>query len=169
MTIRLYFDTSALLKEFVQEIGSDLVDKAVSAARQSRIQIVTSVWSINETIAVVDRLSRRPQNPISQAEKQQIIAALAERVKSSGQYASYRLASIDHAIVAGSRVLIDKLHISPDDALHVYTAFIFDCEFFLVHDGRLVSRLKGDPIEGMKVIDLADTNDRRLLESRLAL
>jgi predicted nucleic acid-binding protein len=30
----LYFDTSSLIKEFVQEAGSDLIDKVTTAARE---------------------------------------------------------------------------------------------------------------------------------------
>jgi predicted nucleic acid-binding protein len=53
----LYFDTSALLKEFVNEIGSDLVSK-ITSTNTNDIQIISSVWSINEAISVIDRLTK---------------------------------------------------------------------------------------------------------------
>jgi predicted nucleic acid-binding protein len=53
----LYFDTSALLKEFVNEIGSDLVSK-ITSSNTNNIQIISSVWSINEAMSVIDRLTK---------------------------------------------------------------------------------------------------------------
>ena len=43
MTKRVYFDTSALIKEFVPEVGSDLIEAIARAARQNKLQILSSV------------------------------------------------------------------------------------------------------------------------------
>jgi predicted nucleic acid-binding protein len=168
----VYFDTSALIKEFVDEVGSDLIDKVTTAAREPSIQIVSSVWSLNEAIAVVDRLSRNKDNTeehkLSKTEQQEIIATIAERVRNSRQDANFFFQPIDHRIVANSRILIDGYHISPDDALHLYTAWIRDCDYFLVQDEKLTKRAPKE-IDNMRVIDLADERDRKYLESQLGL
>jgi predicted nucleic acid-binding protein len=56
---RLYFDTSAVIKEFAPEVGSELIDKLTTKAREGDIQIVSSVWMINEALAVIDRKFRK--------------------------------------------------------------------------------------------------------------
>ncbi len=56
----VYFDTSAIIKEFVPEVGSDLIDDVSNAAEAGNLQIITSTWSINEAVAVIDRLTRNP-------------------------------------------------------------------------------------------------------------
>lgn len=33
---------------------------------------------------------------------------------------------------------IDIFYISPDNALHLYTAFIYDCDYFLIHDRKII-------------------------------
>lgn len=167
MKKRLYFDTSAIIKEFVIEEGSDLVDRVTTLARTGDIQIISSVWTINETIAVVDRLTRRPKNALSRTEQQEIMATFAERMRSSDEHATFRFALIDHALVTGSRLLIDSYHISADDALHIYTAFIYDCNYLLIHDNKIVSRLKTDPIQGMEIIDLGSEADCQHLLNQL--
>lgn len=169
MKKRLYFDTSAIVKEFVDEEGSELVDKITTAAREGGVQIISSVWAINETLAVVDRLTRRPQNPLSTSEQQEIIATFSERIRGTDENAPFRFAPIDHAIVAYSRQVIDGYHISADDALHVYTAFIYDCNYFLIHDNKIVHRLKQDPVEAMEIIDLGNEADIKHLANQLAL
>lgn len=38
MTVRLYYDTSALVKLFVRETGSDLIDKIEDSTNESRLK-----------------------------------------------------------------------------------------------------------------------------------
>jgi hypothetical protein len=59
--VRLYFDTSTLIKEFRNEIGSDLISKLTSTDRYD-LQIISSIWTINEIIGIIDRLSRTINN-----------------------------------------------------------------------------------------------------------
>lgn len=165
----VYFDTSAVIKEFVPEVGSDLVDDVSIAAKAGKLQVVMSVWSINEAVAVIDRLTRRPKDPLSQSERQQIIATFAERIRDSNEDASYRITPIEHVIVTESRLLIDQIHISPDDALHLYTGWIYDCDYFFIHDKKIVEKLKKVSIQGMKLINLADAKDRALARRELSV
>ncbi|MEW5840193.1 MAG: hypothetical protein AB1753_04240, partial [Thermoproteota archaeon] len=72
-------------------------------------------------------------------------------------------------LVAKSRLLIDGYPISADDALHVYTAFIYDCDFLLMHDNRIVTPLKADPLTRLEVIDLGSRADREYLRRQLNL
>jgi predicted nucleic acid-binding protein len=171
---RVYFDTSAVIKEFVLEKGSELIDKITNAARDQKLQIVSSVWSINESIAVIDRLSRQKfeetGNPkLSTREKQEIISTFVERVLGSDENSNFFFAPIAHEIVSKSRVLIDGYHISADDALHVYTAYIFDCTFFLIHDYKTVNRIKKGLEKDIKVIDLGEDSDIQYVTSELKL
>lgn len=169
MKKRVYFDTSAVIKEFVPEVGSDLVDSVSNAAKEGRLQIITSAWSINEAIAVFDRLTRRPVDPLSRAEQQQIIATLVERFRDTYEHAAFRIAPIEHVIVASSRLLINELHISADDALHVYTGWVYDCDYFFIHDSKIVSRVKAAQPEGMKIVDLGNQQDRDAVREELGL
>jgi hypothetical protein len=128
-----------------------------------------SIWSINEAIAVIDRLTRRPVDPLKRSEQQQIIATFVDRIRGSSENASYRIAPIEHIVVTNSRLLIDQLHISPDDALHVYTAWIYDCDYYFIHDNKIVKRLKAASLEGMRIIDLDNEQDRVLARRELGL
>jgi hypothetical protein len=70
-------------------------------------------------------------------------------------------------MITESRLLIDQLHISADDALHIYTGWIYDCGYFFIHDKKIVKRLKEASIQGMTVIDLGDQKDREIARSEL--
>jgi hypothetical protein len=57
--ILLYFDTSALVTEFHNEIYSDLVSKIITSTNKNDLQIISSILTINEIIAVMDKISQK--------------------------------------------------------------------------------------------------------------
>jgi predicted nucleic acid-binding protein len=155
------------MKEFITEVGSDLIDAVTTAAREGKLQVISSVWAVNEVIAVIDRKVRKKE--LTTIEVQTIIATLTQRIKDSIQNASFFFAPLEHQIVAYSRLLIDEYHISPDDALHLYTSWIYDCEYFLIHDRKIINRIKSRIAEGMTIIDLDSEKDRMYLAAQLGL
>jgi predicted nucleic acid-binding protein len=169
----IYFDTSALIKEFApKEVGYDLIDKITTAARQdsSRMQIVSSVWAINEAVAVIDRKNRNKE--ITPVEMQTVIAALSQRIKDSSENTSFRFAPVEHGMIAKSRLLIAQYHISADDALHLYTGWLYDCDYLLFHDKKImrIKPLISQASNGnVNLIDLGDVADRKRVESQLSL
>jgi predicted nucleic acid-binding protein len=57
--ILLYFDTSALVTEFHNEIDSDLVSKIITSTNRNDLQIISSILIINEIIEVMDKISQK--------------------------------------------------------------------------------------------------------------
>jgi predicted nucleic acid-binding protein len=168
----LYFDTSALIKEFDErEAAHDLMNNVTTAAREGKLQIILSSWTINEANAVFDRKHHR-RKEITKIEMQTIIATLSQRIRDSVEHSDFRIAPVEQVIVANSRMLIEHYHISADDALHLYTAWLYDCDFFLAHDDDFV-RVKHHqqpPLELQNmIIDLADETDRKRIESQFNL
>jgi predicted nucleic acid-binding protein len=56
---KIFFDSSVYVKAFTQESGIEIVSQLFQLAYDKRIQILLSVWAINETISAVDRKHRR--------------------------------------------------------------------------------------------------------------
>jgi hypothetical protein len=102
----LYFDTSALLKEFVNEIGSDLISK-ITSPNTNDIQIISSVWSIKKPKNVI---LEPPYLAISTV--QLIILHLYEGSEPN-ENSFFRFVYLNHAIITDSRVLIKDFHLSP--------------------------------------------------------
>ncbi len=170
MNTRVYFDTSALLKEFVSEIGSDLIDKTILAAtttHKGRLQIITSRWSLNEAISVINRKSDNKE--LNKRDRQEIMAAFVQRWQQTHEEADFRVVPVENELVKRSMLWIDDYKIRPADALHLFTAFTVDCSYFLVHDRKFVNRVKPQPPEELQIIDLTNETDRKHLESQLSL
>ena len=159
---RIYFDASAYVKAFTNEDGSDhakqILDLAQDPANES-FQILLSVWTINETIAAIDQKVNRLRE-ITQEQGTNIIATIFEKTKTYYERTSnigFVLLTLDS--IRDSSVFIYTLHVSSDDALHLYQAWSNDCEYFVCKDKEL-KRKVGNNIPDLKIVDI--TNRREI-------
>src|SRR4030067_938853 len=54
--MRLLLDANPVLKRYVAEPGSDVVETIYRAADAGRVQLVCSLWTLGECLGVLDRL-----------------------------------------------------------------------------------------------------------------
>ncbi len=80
----------------------------------------------------------------------------------------FRFVYLDHAIITDSRILKD-FHLSPNDAVHIFTGYVYDCNYFLVQDKNLIKEFPLKKYYNMKLIDLANEDVRIFLEKELNL
>ena len=55
----IYLDTSALVKRYVEEEGTQGVDKLFDSAYRGSAVLATSVFNIGEAVSVLDKKARR--------------------------------------------------------------------------------------------------------------
>ncbi len=68
---------------------------------------------------------------------------------------SVGIVPLPNVILRHSIDVINQFHVSADDALHLYTAFVMNCDYFLCDDRKLVSRTNGE-ISNVKVLSITD-------------
>lgn len=152
--IKLYFDSSAYVKLFKQESGTATANLLFRLAHDKRIQILMSYWTINETTAALDRTYRRRE--ISDENYPIIRATLIKNLILYGdEGSSVGIVPLPNVILRHSIDVINQFHVSADDALHLYTAFVMNCDYFLCDDRKLVSRTNGE-ISNVKVLSITD-------------
>ena len=86
--ILLYFDTSALVTAFHHErYNYDLLSKIITTStNRNNLQIISSIWTINEIIAVMDKLSQKINEKtgmfeLSNNDIKNIISTIVERIR----------------------------------------------------------------------------------------
>jgi len=157
---KIYFDTSAYVKIYSQEAGTEVADSLFKLAEDERTKIVMSIWAVNETIAAIDRKNRRGE--IRDPQRDMIFATILRRMIA---YAENPNAPIDfipitRSILTLSSDIIKQFHVSADDSLHLATAYATECQCFICHDDKLIKTI-GKDMSGMTIIDItshADTN-----------
>src|SRR6185295_14316300 len=76
---RVYFDTSAFVKIFIEEEASEKVERLVTLVRDKKIIMVISDWVINESIAVID--ANNNKGIINAVETQQILSEMTDMIE----------------------------------------------------------------------------------------
>ncbi|MCH8291436.1 type II toxin-antitoxin system VapC family toxin [Candidatus Poribacteria bacterium] len=154
-----YVDTSAFIKRYAQEKNSDLV---VTIFQIISLITVTSSWTINETVAGLDKKVAKKQMRREEADK-----AIQMLVSKSSEVSIDRCVSImiTHSLLARSTNLIIKHHISADDALHLASALMVGVDLLIAGDKRLIEAARTEGIESYNVeIDADAQLLRRKLE-----
>jgi predicted nucleic acid-binding protein len=163
MTTRIYFDTSVYIKHFKDEEGSDAVNRIIQIAEKNKLlKIFMSFWTINESVTAIDK-NFYQKKLVSSEERDKIIATiLNSSIKYLQTYPNIVFVPITSNIVRDSISLIRSLHISADDALHIYTAMKRRCKYFIFQDRLLKFRVT-DNIQGMTMIDITNSNSLKRL------
>jgi hypothetical protein len=60
---------------------------------------------------------------------------------------------VDNQLVKESRAFILLHHVSVDDALHLYTSYAKECDYFVIRDRKL--KQIGGKLNGMKLVNVA--------------
>jgi len=111
--VRLYLDTSALLKLYVEEDDSDIVEKAVYHVTTTATSIITYV----ETRAALAR--RRRDGSLTQADYHRVVREF-ER-----DWQSYFVIPVTDSLVKSAGKLAEAHGLRGYDALHLASACLF--------------------------------------------
>jgi predicted nucleic acid-binding protein len=136
---RVYFDTSAFVKIFIEEEASEEVERLVTLVRDKKIIMVISDWVINESIAVID--ANNTKGLIDEVETQQILSEMTDMIEGKVRYENLELFPVPEKVLIGSRILMQDYHVAASDALHIFISGAAGCEFFISADVKLIRQL----------------------------
>ena len=161
---RIYLDTSAFLKEFSEEPKSQIVHRIFEMCRSGTVTIITSRWTINESIAAFDR-KHHAKGEISASERDIAIFTMLRRVEElTGNDRIFAIRLTNEVIQPSTAIITDK-HLSADDALHLYSVSVGKCDAFVLADSRFANLAKdgGD----FEIFDITVESDYSRLEKFL--
>ena len=150
----IYLDTSAFVKRYCEEEGSDVVN----AVFESGNEILSSYWTLAEAIAAIDRKVAKRQ--ISEEERDFAISVLFSDV-----FNRVTFVKISNEFIEAIIESILAHHISADDALQLFSCIISFSPIFLASDKALIRAAKE---EGLKAFDVENSEDNEGLRSLLA-
>lgn len=136
---KLYLDTSAFIKIFVEEEASDVVERLVTLAGDKKLKIALSDWVINESISVID--ANRQKGKINKVETQQILSEIIDMIEGKVKYELFDIYGISESVLTSSRIVMQDYHIGASDALHVFISAAAECDYFITADEKLVKQL----------------------------
>jgi predicted nucleic acid-binding protein len=153
----VYLDTSTIVKRYVEEKGSQLVDDVYGRAELGALRISFSMWNVGELIGALDQLLGR--KIISDTQFGTSIRNFtAETIK------LFRLGCLDirsptAKIFVDAWHLISSSHIYEADAIQIATAKNLECDLFLSADPELIEVAKQANLQAANV----ETEAERIL------
>ncbi len=139
-----YLDTSALVKRYVAESGSDIVDKIFEDAYKGIQTISFSYWNIAEAAVVFDKYERRLG-----IKAKVLLRNLLREIKTLYTLHKIVIVGITPSILRMSIELVFKHHIYVADALQIVSATTSKSTVFVTGDKSL-AKIAGR--EGLKTI-----------------
>uniref|UniRef100_A0A7C2FXR5 PIN domain-containing protein n=1 Tax=Thermosphaera aggregans TaxID=54254 RepID=A0A7C2FXR5_9CREN len=144
-----YLDTSAIVKRYIQEVGSDIVASVYSNAWQGEAKISFSLWNIGEVLGVLDKYYRRGwlTGEDFKLARREFIGETLRMLK----LRILRIVPVKPSIVVKSWRLVEKYHVYQADAIQIASSKEVKAEEFYTGDKTLCSIAE---LEGLKQVCL---------------
>ncbi|HOV13830.1 MAG TPA: type II toxin-antitoxin system VapC family toxin [Spirochaetota bacterium] len=138
--MNLYFDTSALIKKYIDESGSEIVDNLVIEADTILVSRITEI----ETISTLRRLLLEKE--ISEIDYKNL------KIEIEKDFNSFEVIEIDFEIINKAKNMIDKYQLKSLDSIQLGTLLSIEniVDKFIVCDKKLLESSKK---EGFKVFN----------------
>jgi predicted nucleic acid-binding protein len=129
---RVYLDSSAIVKRYINEKGTPAVDEVFKKAEDKRLTIVLSVWNISEVIAVFDKYNRR-----GIIELRPTFDKFVNELRKLINIGSVETVDISSRVIFDSIEHVLRYHIYVADAVQIASCKSYGCEKFVTADRRL--------------------------------
>jgi predicted nucleic acid-binding protein len=145
----VYLDTSAIVKRYIEEQGSELLDDLYNRAEMGALRLSFSIWNVGELIGALDQhLTRKA---ISEKQfRTSVKDFVAESMKLS-KLGHLDMRSPTAEIFADTWRLIFSSHIYEADAIQIATAKSLKCDLFLSADAELIKAAKEANLEAANI------------------
>ena len=142
MEERYYLDTSALVKRYVEEPGSEVVDEVFSRAHAGEVTIVLSYWNVGEAAVVFDKYEKRVG-----LDAAGVLRTMLRELRMLARARSAILVGVTPRILRRAVVLVLKHHVYVADALQVASAKRAGARRFLTGDEELAEVAEAEGLE----------------------
>ncbi len=144
-----YLDSSALVKRYVEEEGSDIVRDVYRKAYSGDTVLALSAWNIGEVLGVLDKYRKRGW--LAEKDYAKALRSFAGETARLLRLGIMRVVPVRASLLVASWSIVLKHHLYQADALQVVTAKHVGSEIFLTGDKRLSEVASS---EGLKAVYL---------------
>ncbi|MFZ8854710.1 MAG: type II toxin-antitoxin system VapC family toxin [Thermofilaceae archaeon] len=141
-----YLDTSAIVKRYVEEEGSDAVDEVYRGAYRGVKVLALSSWNLAEAVVVFDKYSRRIGLNAREATKK-----MMRETATLSRLHRLLIIGVSPFLLRASIELVLKYHIYVADALQIVSAKKANSSLIVTGDRKLVSIAGAEGLECLYV------------------
>jgi len=131
----VYLDTSAIVKRYIEERGSDAVHKVYESSLRRELHIAFSAWNIGETMVALGKYLSR--NYISEQEYRTAKYFFISELTRFSKLKLLKLIPVKTKIITDSIILIEKHRLYVADAIQILSAKEAGSDEFYTADKKL--------------------------------
>ena len=147
--LKLYLDTSTILKRYIVEPGTETTDIIFDKAEAGELKISVSLWNIGEALGVLDEKRRRGW--LTEKEFEQTLNLFAEELVKLMRLKTIEIIPVQTPILTNTWNLILCQHVYEADALQITTCSCNSNNALLTSDEKLT---KTSRKAGIKTIQI---------------
>lgn len=153
--LKLYLDTSTIVKRYVVEPGTQTVDIIFDKAEAGELTIAFSLWNIGEALGVLDE--RRRREWLTQQEFEQTLKNLGDELLKLTRLRVLEATSILTPILTETWKLILNHHIYEADALQITTCLHSQSTTLISSDKKLIEASRKT---GLKAFHITEDEEK---------
>jgi len=161
--LRLYLDSSTIVKRYITEPGTRTTDSVFDKAEAGELAITLSIWNLGEVFGVLDE--RRRRGWLSEDEFARTLRALSNELIKLKRLRVLEVAPIHTSILTEAWSVILSQHIYEADAIQITSCRYTQSDALLSSDENLVEASRR---LGLEAYDTAKEEQefREFLESK---
>lgn len=133
----VYLDTSAIIKRYVYEKGSEIIRAQYNEAYNGKVLLLFSLWNIGEALGVFDKATRLKK--LTEEQMNEAISRFSDETSRLRRIGRLMVIPISQKVIESSWAFVTKYHIYQADALQISSALEAKCKEFFTGDERLHS------------------------------
>lgn len=145
----VYLDTSSIVKRYVEETGSRLIDLIYAKGEAGKHQIALSLWNLGEVIGVLD--SYRARRLLDEDAFLRALKSFLAESEKMVRLGSMRILPFAVDILTETCALVLRHHIYQADALQIATCRTSASSVFLSADKKLLKVAREERLEALDV------------------
>jgi predicted nucleic acid-binding protein len=156
---RVYLDSSSIVKRYVEEKGSAIIDRTDDAAETGILKVHFSIWNVGEVLGALDRYVTR--KILEEDEfRTSVSDFLSESIK-LGKLGTLVVSPLASHVLTEAWLILVRQHIYEADALQVATAKSLNCDVLLTADRSLVDTCRRESVASFDV----ETEQEKILDT----
>ncbi len=153
----IYADSSSILKRYVEEKGSEVVDTLYEKAESGKLKFAFSIWNVGEVLGALDKYFSRKL--LTEKEfKTALTDFILESIKMA-RLDTLQILPITSKTITESWLIVLKHHIYEADAIQIATSKEANCSLFLTADEKLAKKAMK---EGINAVNIEATPEKAL-------
>ena len=159
--LKLYLDSSVLLKRYVTELGTKITDEIFDRAEAGELTIVISLWNIGEALGVLDERHRRSW--LSQKEFVQTLNGFVSEIVKLIELKTLEVIPVHTPILTEAWDIVMTSHIYEADALQISTCKYSKSNALITADRKLCEASNETGVNSFNITE--DEKLRQLMQN----